>query len=352
VLKVEAEDYVMLKRIQKTAMITMAVGLLMAGCGTNEETVKAPGNHSGEKVIVYTTLFPIYDFAKKIGGQHVDVRSLLPAGAESHDFEPSPKDIASVNEADLFIYNGAGFEGWVDKVVDNLDTTKVSIVSATEGIELLDVAELGDVHADENGEEGEHGEEHGDEHAGEGENADEHGHEDGGKDPHVWLDPNLAKVQAYNVFVGLSKVDPVHTEDYKSNFESLIDELTALDADLRKAVELSNKREIVVAHAAFGYLAHAYGLEQIAVSGVTPSDEPSQKELLELIEVLKEHNISYVAFDDLVESKVAETLLRETGAQAVTLMNLENVTKEQLSSGVTYIDLMRLNLETLKKVLE
>jgi zinc transport system substrate-binding protein len=330
--------------------LSLVFMLALTGCGGNKEAeenkqpVADPKPTVEEKIVVYTTLYPIYDFVGQIGGEFVTVKSIVPPGAESHDFEPSPKDMTEINESNLFIYNGAGFETWIEKITENLDTSKTMVVVATEGIELLEADEHG------KGEHDEHGKEKHDEHK------DDHGKEEhddhGSLDPHVWLDPIRAKQQAHHVFKALSAIDPEHIDTYQSNFEKLIADIDALDAAYNEAVAKAKNKEFVVAHAAFGYLANRYGLEQIPVSGISPSAEPSQKELQELIEIVKKHNIKYVAFDELVESKVAQTVQRETGAEAVTLSNLENATKEQFAAGKTYVDLMMENLETLKKVLE
>lgn len=290
--------------------------------------------------------------------------SLIPPGAEGHDFEPSAKDIAGLSQARIFVYNGAGFETWINKLIDNMDTSKTLVVEAAQGIELL-AADEHHAHAHEeeghkdehdHGHDHDHGhkeEGHKDEHGHEEEShKDEHGHEHGEFDPHVWLDPTLAKHQASNILTALILVDPANKDVYQANFDRFAAELDALDQDYQATVNNAKTKDFVVAHAAYGYLAKRYGLKQIPVSGLSPSDEPSQKELKELIELVKEHNIKYVAYDQLVESKVAQTVQRETGAEAVTLSNLENATKEQFAAGKTYIELMRENLDILKKVLD
>ncbi|MBN6187616.1 zinc ABC transporter substrate-binding protein [Aneurinibacillus sp. BA2021] len=312
-------------------IVSIMLSVFLAGCGQADKQAE----HTADgKLQIYTTLFPLYDFTRTIGGEHVNVNSLLPAGAEAHDYEPSAKDIGKVNEAKLLIYNGAGYETWINNMVKNLDPQKTKPVDASKGLPLVDIQG----HEDH-------------EHEGEAAKG-ESSHEHGTYDPHVWLNPELAKQQAGNIKAALAEVDPAHAADYEANYNKLAQQLDGLDQEYKAAVAKAKKKEFMVSHQAFTYLAERYGLEQIPVSGLSPSQEPTQQQMQQLIETAKEHNITYVAFEGLVENKVAQTVQRETGAQAVTLYTLENLTKEQFNAGKTYVDMMQENLTTLKKVLE
>ena len=303
-------------------VITLFVllSIVFTGCSQNN----SPGE-KGDKITVYTSMFPLYDFAKQIGGEYVEVKSILPPGAEAHDFEPSVKDMVKLNEARIFVYNGAGFETWVNKAKENLDPQKTFIVDASEGVELASI-ESQDEHADE--------------------------HAHGDFDPHIWLDPLRAKQQALNIQKALIKADPAHEKEYQKNYEALAKQLDELDTAFKNVVAKAQKKQFVTSHRAFSYFAARYGLEQIPVTGLSPSVEPGQKELQAIIDVVKKNNLHYIAFGDLVESKVAQTVLRETGAEAVRLHTVENVTKEELQANKSYVDLMKENLEAMKKVLE
>jgi zinc transport system substrate-binding protein len=330
----------------RSFFLIIVLMLAMSGCGQG----KTDQNHSepSQQIFVYTTLFPLYDFASQIGGEHVTVESIIPPGAEPHDFEPTAKDMVELNQADLFVYNGAGYEAWIERAIENLDGKQIKIVDASEGLNLL----KGEIHHqdEEHGSHDEH--EDGDHGTEEGEGTEAHDHEHGQYDPHVWLDPMLAKEQANKILQALIEIDPVHKVEYQANFDQMARDLDQIDAEYKELISKASKKELVVSHQAFGYLAHRYGLEFIPVSGLSPSDEPSQKELMNLVDLVKEHNLKYVAFDSLVESKLAESVRLEAGVEAVTLYTIENVTKEQLKAGLTYQDLMRENLETLRKVLE
>lgn len=315
----------------KLTILIWASLVMLAGCGKSTGTSASDTSDSteeitGNQILIYTTLFPLYDFARQIGGQYAEVKSMIPVGAEPHDFEPSAKDMVELNKADLFVYNGAGFEAWVDKTVENINKDKTVVVNASEGLALLES------HHHEDG--------------------DEEDHDHGEYDPHVWLDPILAKEQANKILQALIQIDPEHKAEFQANYDQLAADLDSLDREYRDTINKAAVKELIVSHQAFSYLANRYGFEQIPVSGLSPSNEPSQKELMELIQVLKEHNLKYVAFDSLVESKVAQTVQREAGAEALSLYTLENITSDQKKAGKSYIQLMKENLETLKKVFE
>lgn len=337
-------------RFNHVLLLPIIIVLALVGCANSVQTNEQDRNKDSPKVhkktVVYTTIFPIYDFTRTIGGEYISVKSIIPPGAEAHDFEPSPKDMAALYEADLFIYNGAGLETWVENALKNIDKSKTTTIEAARGISMLD-----------GNHEHSHEEEeqlHNEEHAYEG-NEHTHGEEEHdhlGVDPHVWLDPLRAKKLAENIYLALAETDPTHKDEYKNNYEQLTSELESLHSSYESAVAEAEKHEFVVSHAAFTYMADRYHLEQIAISGLSPSDEPTQKELKELITLIEERNIKYIAFEELVENRIARTIQKETDTEGVILNPIENVTKEQFDNGVTYIDIMKENLETLKKVLE
>lgn len=324
----------MKKRLLISFALILIFTALLVGCDGN-----AADSNSGEikPLQVYASFYPLYDFAQKIGGDAVEVHNIMPPGAESHDFEPTPKDMVALAEADLFIYNGSGFEAWAEKAIETLDGEKTNVVNTTEQLDLMTNEESGHVHGEENHDhDGEHGEE-------------DHGH--GTFDPHVWLDPNLAKQQAEMIKDALVEIDPDNAETYEANFTELAGQFDELDQKLRDVTANAERKEIVVSHAAFGYLTHQYGLEQIAVSGLSPSDEPSQKELQAIVEFAKEHNVNYIMFETLVSSKVADAVKNEVGAEALTLNPLENLTKEEMERGEDYFSIMEQNIQNIEKAL-
>lgn len=322
------------------AIISMITALSIVGCGA-KETPSTPQSSDGTtaKPKLYTTIYPLEYAAKRIGGEHVEVTNLIPAGVEPHDYEPTAKDMVALSGADIFAFNGSGLELWVDKAVESLDKNKTAIVNATEGLELLEAIEDEHAHEAEGTTEGKP-EEHADE--------KEHGEHD----PHVWLDPTKLKVQAEKLKNTLVQKDQAHAADYEKNFQQLTSDLDQLDKEYKEMIAQTSKKEFMVSHSAFSYLANRYGLEQVPISGLNPSDEPSPSEMKELVEHVKEHNISYVLFETLVSPKVAEVIAKEAGVQTATLNPLEGLTQDDVTAGRDYLSIMRDNLGTLRTALK
>jgi zinc transport system substrate-binding protein len=331
------------------AMLSVITAAALAGCGAQEASQNAPQADAGaSKPKVYTSIYPLEFAAKRIAGDHADVVNIVPTGVEPHDFEPTAQDMVGLSGADLFIYNGSGFEAWVDKAVEGLDKNKTAVVNATEGLELLKAAEdheHGDEHQEGTAEQGH--EEH-----QEGSTAEAHEHEHGEFDPHVWLDPTMLKAQAEKIKAALAQKDQAHAADYEKNFQQLASDLDQLDKEFKEMVAKAPKKEFMVSHSAFAYLAHRYGLEQVAISGLNPADEPSPADMKELVEHVKEHNISYVLFETLVSPKVAEVIAKEAGVKTGTLNPLEGLTEEEAKSGKDYLSIMRDNLNMLRAALQ
>ncbi|MFZ3589324.1 metal ABC transporter solute-binding protein, Zn/Mn family [Bacillus sp. DJP31] len=347
----------------KTNYLLLALLLLLSsflfGCTPKEEKLQEKtenGSATVEKLKVYTTIFPLEDFTKKIGGEHVEVISVYPPGVDAHTFEPTAKTMVDISESDAFIYSGAGLEGFVDAAIEVLQKEDIMIVKAADGIEFAEVDHAGeDEHEGET--EAEHAEHAGeDEHEGEteaehAEHAGEDEHNDGDHDPHVWLDPILATQLAENILHTLEKLKPEAKEEFEKNFNELKLELEKLDGEFKQVIDQASNKEILVSHAAYGYWESRYGIKQISVSGLSPTNEPSQQELTKIIETAKEHNIQYVIFEQNVSTKIAEIVKNEIKAEALTLHNLEALTEEDSKKNEDYFSIMRRNLETLKTAL-
>ena len=253
---------------------------------------------------------------------------MVPSGTEPHDWEPSTNDLKNLEKADVFIYNGADMEPWADDLlVSRSDTLRV--VEASENVELRTT-------------DGEH------EHAHEHEDADHH---HGDFDPHVWLDPENAKIEMEAIRDALCAADPENSTVFQSNYEKYAAELDALDAEFREKLAPLPNRTIVVAHEAFGYLCDAYGLTQVGIEGLSPDSEPDPGRMAEVIDFVSEHSISTIFFEELVSPKVAEAIASETGAQAKMLSPLEGLSDEQAAAGADYFSVMHDNLAALMEAL-
>ncbi|KAA0547139.1 adhesin [Bacillus sp. BGMRC 2118] len=349
-----------MKRNTLIMVAFLLLGTLLYGCGTLKETSppaeKEVKSASSEPVKVYTTIFPLQDFTEKIGGNHVEVVSVFPAGVDAHTYEPTVQTMVDIAKADALIYTGAGVEGFVEAGHDALKNEHVKIVKAADGIELLPFNEAHEEEHHEDSEDEHHDDHHEDQSTSEDEHHEteshtKHEHHHGDADPHVWLDPVLAIDLAENILHALEQLKPEAKEDFKRNFEKLTEELQLLNQEFSTVIQNSTKKEILVSHAAYGYWEARYGIEQISVSGLSPTDEPSQKDLMNIINTSKEHNIKYVLFEQNLSMKIAEMVKHEIGAEALTLHNLEAITNEDQTNNEDYFSIMRRNLETLTKAL-
>ncbi|MDR7079806.1 zinc transport system substrate-binding protein [Neobacillus niacini] len=327
--------------LMSTSVLTLS--LLLTGCGS-KEVVKTGENNEKSSLTVYTTIYPLEDFTKKIGGEFVEVKSIYPPNVDAHTYEPSTKEMITIANSDLFIYTGAGIEGFAEKATEALKKEEVQILKAADGIDLIESSHSDEHHEDDN----EHSEE--EEHA-ESEAHEEKGHDHGDLDPHVWLDPVLSIDLANNIKNSLSELMPEHATEFETNFKQLKNELEKLDQEFKTTIESSKTRNLLVSHAAYGYWEKRYGIETIAITGLSPTQEPTQKELQAIIEESTEHNVHYVIFEQNVSPKIAKIIQEEIGAKSLTLHNLEAVTEENIKQKDDYFSIMRKNLETIKTVL-
>lgn len=447
--------------------ITFTIGFLFL-C-----TTYAMAQNPSEKIKVVTTLFPTYDFAKQIGKNKVDVTLLLPPGVESHAFEPKPKDLVTINKADLFVYTGKYMEPWAENILDGVTNKELVVVDSSKGIELMDEAD----HA-EHGEDAHHGEHafewagafdlpvgkyvwtfakvdgayadpamkmvflssankgieaieaqeesaenllemenvaqrgHGemlspngnsaykltfdpnrnvtefpiviekeggyvfftehmpfefetDEHFLKDSNGQDiepvaqepdtgHHHHHGGKDPHIWVDLAYAQEMVDTIAHSFAQKDPENKEYYLANAAEYNAELAALDT--RYSETLANcKHDTIIygGHFAFGYFANRYGLSHDSpYEGFSPNAEPRAKAIAELIDKVKASGMKYIYHEELLDPKVARTIAQETGVKLELLHGAHNVSKDELKSGLTFLDIMNDNYNKLRVGLE
>ncbi len=264
------------KSLALTLMLSSS--LFFTACGSQNDAVDndaGSSERSGEDALkLYTTIFPLEDLTAKIGGDYVQVENLVPVGADAHTYEPTAREMISVADGDGFIYNGAGLEGFATALIDTIKGENVAIIEAAQGIELRDG------HAHEDGDEHEHEDGHAHEDEDEHEHGDGHAHEDGDEhdhhdqDPHVWLDPMLAISLAENIRNALIELLPEQEDYFVANFEDVKSELETLDQEFQEMVGAAQKDTFIVSHAGYGYWEARYGLHQLSISGLSPTNEP------------------------------------------------------------------------------
>ncbi|MFT4416764.1 metal ABC transporter solute-binding protein, Zn/Mn family [Fredinandcohnia humi] len=342
----------------KLSVVFLVAMLVLAGCNSVE---KVDGNENSNVLKVYTTIYPLQYFTERIGGDSVDVENLIPPGTDAHSVEISTKKMTSVAESDAFIHTGTALEGFAESVADALKNEDVLIVNATENVSFIgsnESEEAHDEHEAHDHEEHDNNAEHDhDTHEEDGTHDENHTYDhdthshDSGIDPHVWIDPNRSIILAENIKNTLIELEPKNKSQYEKNFSELKKELEQLDAEFKNMVSQSKTKTILVSHSAYGYWEDAYGITQIGISGYSPTDEPSQKKLTELIDLINKQNINYIFFEHNVSNKVAEIVKTETGTDALTLHNLESVSEEDIKNSRDYFELMRENIKALEKAL-
>ncbi|WP_327024543.1 metal ABC transporter substrate-binding protein [Micromonospora sp. NBC_01739] len=306
------------------AAATAALALtLVTGCTGDE----AAGNDP-ERVDVVAGFYPLQFLAERIGGNAVAVTNLARPGAEPHDLELNPRQVGQIIDAELIVFLH-GFQPAVDEAIEQHGGDHAFDVAEVEP--LLDATAGG------------HDHDHGDDH----DHSDEKS--DGAKDPHVWLDPTRLATIGDKLAERLGAVDPDHADEYTQRAGALRTELEKLDTEFTEGLKTCQRREIVVSHTAFGYLAQRYQLEQIGITGLSPEDEPSPQRLATVTEEAREHGATTIFFETLVSPKVAETIAREVGAQTAVLDPLEGLSAE--GGGEDYLSVMRTNLQTLRTAL-
>jgi len=309
-------------------LFAFAIAGLLTACNQSPEGTSPPQAQSPApakpKPTVVASFYPLYEFTRQVAGDLAEVTSLVPPGVEPHDWEPAPQDVARLEKARVFVYNGAGFEPWADKLLANLGGKGPVVVVATQGIDLL------------------------------GADLPGHGHERDAatrQDPHAWLDPVLAQKQVESIRAALAQADPENAQRYAANAKAFSERLAAVGDHYERGLAQCARREIVVSHASFAYPAKRYRLTQVPVMGLSPDSEPSPAQLAQIVRFARRHKVTVIFFETLVSPKLAETLAREVGAQTLVLNPIEGLTKDDQAAGKGYIELMEDNLKNLRTAL-
>jgi zinc transport system substrate-binding protein len=303
--------------------------LLTAACGGSGEPSAQPG-----QLRIVTAFYPLQFVAERVAGDHGVVTSLTQPGAEPHDVELTPRQVASVTDGDAVVYI-KGFQPAVDEAV--AQSGNEHVLDTTSVVPLQTEAEE---HAHDHADDSPTDQTSGDDHAGEG-------HDHGGLDPHVWLNP-LNMVTITDAVVNqLSGIDPDHAAHYRANGAALQTELKQLDSAYAAGLKTCDRREFITSHTAFGYLAEQYALTQIGISGLTPDAEPSPARIAAVQEEARAHGVTTIFYETLVSPAVATSIAGDLGLTTDVLDPIEAVTAE--SRGDNYIAVMQSNLAALEK---
>lgn len=333
-----------------------AATLLVAGCGAGGDSGTDTAAAGEDGLTVLAGFYPLEWAAARVAGDLASVSSLTPPGAEAHDAELTPQDVAAVGEADLVVYL-EGFQPAVDEAVgseagdaawDAGQAARLTLTAAEDGHGHGDEAHAdeethaeGEAHANE-----EHADE---EHADEGHAEDEAHAEEGGEivDPHFWLDPTRLADVGDALADRMAELAPEDADTFQANADALRADLEELDAQVQEALSGCTVDTLVTSHDAFGYLGDRYGLEVVGIAGLEPSEEPSAAELAEIAELVEQRGVTTVYTETLVDPAVAETVAAEAGVQTAVLDPVEGITDE--SAGSDYLEVMQANLEALRQ---
>ena len=289
-------------------VVAAALAFGLVSCSDGGSTPSTPEG----VVSVVASFYPLQFVTEQVGGELVNVANLTPAGTEPHDLELTPKDTASVQDAQMVVYL-AGFAPAVDEAVASVAEAAAFDVSAAAHLDLT---------------------------------AAEHESEHGSVDPHFWLDPLRLADVADAIAERLAQLDPAHASEFTANAAALRGELEALDAEFTAGLSGCADTDLVTSHTAFAYLAARYGFEQVGITGLTPEDEPSPATLAEIADFVRANSVSTIYYETLVDPAIAETLAAETGASAAVLDPLEGLS--EASAGSDYFEVMRSNLANLR----
>lgn len=363
--------------------------MLLSGCSIFSTANYVPSVSSDEKdsrPLVVTTIFPYYDFVRQIAGNRVRLKMVVPAGMDSHSFEPTPADMITMQQADLMVCNGGAMEQWVEKVTASLDTENMMILTMMDYVDVLEEelvegmedAEHGHSHSDHDHEahddhdheehvyeehahledEADHAEIHDEEKTHENLSHDTFDEHDGHEmeieyDEHIWTSPANAMKIVEVIAEKLADISPENASYFEQNKNNYLKELKNLDDEFKGIVANGRHRMIIVADKfPLRYFAQEYGLSyRAAFSGCSTDTEPSAKTIAYLIDRIKENQLQAVFYLELSSHRTADIISEETGAKTLLFHSCHNVTRRQFDEGVTYLQLMKQNAKNLQEAL-
>lgn len=290
------------------------------------QQVNSQNTTSRQKLKVIASFFPMYEFARNVAGDRADVSVFIPNGDEPHGWEPSTQEIQNIQNAQLFIYNGAGMEAFIPQFLSIGNFPNTTFVRASQGIQMqdADVAHIGPDEAKPI-------------------------IEQGGKDPHVWNDPALAQQEVRNIANAMEKADPANTQYYENNANAYIAKLAKLDQDVKSGLSNCQTHTFISFHNAFNYFSQRYGLTDYWIYGIAPEAEVAPQDIERVESIAKTNNVKIIFSEDLVDPKLAQTLATDIGAQVRILSPLEGIKNQtEQQEGITFLDKWYQNLSNLK----
>jgi len=286
--------------------LAILMGAALIGCGAKAESTTK--NVTNDKLTVMVSIYPLKEFAEKIGGDKVDVTCLVPENVEPHDYEPKTKDFQKLMKSNVFVYNGLGMESWVDQVNETIKDQNITIVDSSNGIETRKEGEA--------------------------------------VDPHIWLSLKNAEIQSENIKNTLIKIDEKNKDYYEDNYKKFKEELESIYNEYKPKFNSLDKKNFITGHAAFGYLCRDFGLTQKSVENLFAEGEPTPKQLEDLVSFCKENNIKTVFSESLASPKVSNTLAKEVKAEVVPILTLESKEDDK-----NYIEAMKYNVDEIYRCL-
>lgn len=284
----------------KKLMVLLTVLLLcLVGCGKDKS--------SAGKITVMASFYPMAEFTRNVAGTCAEVKTMVPDGVEPHDWDPASRDLTQLGKAKVFVYNGY-VESWADSALKTLNDRPIKPVQAGKDLYVLN----------------------------------------GHIDPHIWVSPKKAMLMVDRITKAMCQADPRNAEAYTKQGAAYGKELQKLDEELTKLGAQAPKKKFITAHAAFGHLAADYGLEQIAVAGISPEEEPTPGYLQNLVQIIRRENVKYVFMETLASPKLTELLAKETGAKILVLDPIEGLDEEGRKENMNYVKLMQRNIANLR----
>jgi len=274
-----------------------------------------PDKVSTEKLVVAASFYSLGHFAEQIGKDTVEVFVITPPGVEAHDFEPSPRDIINITNADVFIYNGGGFDPWAEKISQSMESNGATVINMSD--------ELSSSYPDIDL-----------------------------SNPHFWLDPILAMGEVTIIRNALINANLSQKGFYEFNTDAFNEKLFTLNREYEEGLAMCTLRDVIVSHSAFEYLGKRYTIKVHSIAGISPDEEPSPRELGELATLARERGIKHIFFEMAVSSKLAETVAQEIGAETLVLNPIETLTNDEIKAGEDYVSIMKKNLNNLRRALQ